>query len=209
MLSLERKYQTPIVESLLDLQRIEHEFSVKAGFDLRKEDLMRAFNEEVLELQVEIKQEEVNPLTMASEIADIILMLLGIANFYEIDLENSLLKEEKLATSNFNFRQYTKNQPAEKTDCLTRAQIVLGCLAAERVEQKILGEKIIGLFKDLLSLANFYNLHLVNVISKKLNRNFHKYALFRQKTEQGLGFNEARQAVRKSWDKGEDNKFLQ
>ncbi len=209
MLNSEKRYQTPIVESLLDLQRIEHEFSVKSGFDLHKEDLMRAFNEEVLELQAEIKQEEVNPLAVASEIADVTLMLLGIANFYEIDLENSLLKEEKLATSNFNFRQYAKNQPAEKTDCLTRAQIVLGCLTAEKVEQKILGEKIIGLFKDLLSLANFYNLHLLNTVSKKLNRNFHKYALFEQKTRQGLRFDEARQEVRRAWNKEEDDKFLQ
>lgn len=67
---------------------------------------------------------------------------------------------------------------------------------------------MIDLFKDLLSLANFYNLPLLNIVAKKLNRNFHKYALFAQKTSQGLSFNEAKQEVKATWDKAEDEKFL-
>ena len=208
MLSLEKKYQTPTIKNLLDLQRIEHEFSVKSGFDLHKEDLMKAFNEEVWELQAEIKREKINLLAISSEIADVILMILGVANFYEIDLENCLVVEEKSTINEFNFRQYIKKQPGEKTDFFAQAQIVLGCLTAEKIEQKILREKLIDLFKDLLSLANFYNLPLLNIVAKKLNRNFYKYALFAQKTSQGLSFNEARQEVKATWNKAEDENFL-
>lgn len=208
MLSLEKKYQTPTIENLLDLQRIEHEFSVNSGFDLHKEDLMKAFNEEVWELQAEIKREKINLLAISSEIADVILMILSIANFYEIDLENCLVVEEKSTINEFNFRQYVKKQPGEKTNFFAQAQIVLGCLMAEKVEQKILQEKLIDLFKDLLSLANFYNLPLLNIVAKKLNCNFYKYALFAQKTSQGLNFNEARQEVKATWNKAEDENFL-
>ncbi len=208
MLQPER-YQSPEVESLIDFQRIEREFAVNSGFDLQKEGLLAAFQEELFELRTEIEMEKINSLALASEIADNLIYILSLASYSEIDIENTLIEEEGLNKDEFSFSDYAKNTTESDRSCLTSGEEVLSCMSNKVVNKILLKKKLVQYLHDLTVLANENNLSVTKIMARKMNRNFYKYASLRGKMENGLDVKEARVEVKKEWAKeAEDEKFL-
>lgn len=204
-------YQTPIVQKLNDFQRIEKTFSVRSGFnELEKNDLMAAFKEELLELEAVTADETVEPLALASEIADNLLHVFSFANFYDFDFEAALAQASHIKLEDFSLAEYKPNQLAAGTNCQQSGGEILTCLHEKRVDKIALKQALISHFNNLIALANQYHLSPTKILSCKINRNFYKYAGFKDKLTAGYNFAQARSITKQNWaGEQEDKRFLQ
>lgn len=209
MLQPER-YQAPIIEKLVDFQRIERTFSHNAGLEVDKKDLAKAFNEELLELRAELEVGKVNQLALASEIADNILYVLALANFYGFDFEATAAKASGIAVEHFSLKSYADDPSVNNdTSCQESGEQVLNCLQNEVVNLVFLKKALLAHFDNLLYTARENNLSVPKILSRKINRNFYKYAAFKEKLAAGNDFAQARVLTKRAWVSAEeDKKFL-
>lgn len=216
-------YQTPIVESLYDLQNIEHTFNLHAGFELKKNNLINAFREELLELQTALADSPVDSLALSSEVADNLIYIFSLANFFSFDFETSLIQIQGLDKNQFNFGGYLKTfaagdacnseqhlslQQKSGQICQKSGTALVDYLSQPTVNNLILQKIAIEHFNHLLQLAQLYHLDVLKILSRKINRNFYKYANFKERVASGLDFVQARAATKSAWPPGEDENFL-
>ena len=204
-------YQTPIVQKLNDFQRIEKNFSVRSGFnELEKNDLVAAFKEELLELKEVMNNETVEPLALASEIADNLLHVFSFANFYDFDFEAALTQASNIKLEDFSLAQYKPDRLMTGTNCQQSGEIILTCLNEDSLDKIALKQALIAHFNNLIALAQQHHLSPAKILSRKINRNFYKYAGFKDKLNSGLNFFQAKSEIKARWaGEQEDKRFLQ